>query len=164
MVTAIYPGSFDPVTMGHLDIVARGAALFEKVIVAVYGTPSKDLLFSTEERVQLFQECVGNLPNVEVQEFSGLVVRFARQVGAAVIIRGLRSGADFEYEYDMAFMNRRLESSVDMVSFMTSQDYMFVSSSLLKEVARLGGDITGMVPPHVVMAVNAKFGLSVSEA
>ena len=164
MVTALYPGSFDPVTMGHLDIVERGAALFEKVIVAVYATPSKDLLFTTEERVQLFQECVGDLPNVEVREFSGLVVRFARQAGAAVIIRGLRSGADFEYEYDMAFMNRRLERSVDMVSFMTSQDYMFVSSSLLKEVARLGGDVTGMVPPHVVVAVYAKFGLPIPEA
>ena len=103
------------------------------------------------------------MPNVEVIEFSGLVVRLAREVGAAVILRGLRSGADFEYEYDMAFMNRRLERSVDMVSFMTSQDYMFVSSSLLKEVARLGGDVTGMVPPHVVKAVNAKFGLPVSD-
>ena len=164
MVTALYPGSFDPVTMGHLDIVERGAALFEKVIVAVYATPSKDLLFTTKERVQLFQESVGDLPNVEVREFSGLVVRFARQAGAAVIIRGLRSGADFEYEYDMAFMNRRLERSVDMVSFMTSQDYMFVSSSLLKEVARLGGNVTGMVPPHVVVAVYAKFGLPLPEA
>ena len=164
MVTALYPGSFDPVTMGHLDIVERGAALFEKVIVAVYATPSKDLLFTTKERVQLFQESVGDLPNVEVREFSDLVVRFARQAGAAVIIRGLRSGADFEYEYDMAFMNRRLERSVDMVSFMTSQDYMFVSSSLLKEVARLGGDVTGMVPPHVVVAVYAKFGLPLPEA
>ena len=164
MVIALYPGSFDPVTMGHLDITTRGAALFEKVIVAVYSTPSKDLLFTTEERVQLFRESIPDLPNVEVREFKGLVVRFAREVGAAVIIRGLRSGADFEYEYDMAFMNRRLESSVDMVSFMTSQDYMFVSSSLLKEVARLGGDVTGMVPPHVVKAVSAKFGSPVSEA
>ena len=164
MVTAIYPGSFDPVTMGHLDITTRGSALFERVIVAVYSTPSKDLLFSTEERVELFQESIVDLPNVEVMRFSGLVVRFAREVGAAVILRGLRSGADFEYEYDMAFMNRRLERSVDMVSFMTSQDYMFVSSSLLKEVARLGGDVTGMVPPHVVKAVNAKFGLPVSDA
>ena len=164
MVTAIYPGSFDPVTMGHLDITTGGSALFEKVIVAVYSTPSKDLLFSTEERVNLFRESIHDLTNVEVRKFSGLVVRFARQVGAAVILRGLRSGADFEYEYDMAFMNRRLERSVDMVSFMTSQDYMFVSSSLLKEVARLGGDVTGMVPPHVVKAVNAKFGLPVSDA
>ena len=164
MVTAIYPGSFDPVTMGHLDITTRGSALFERVIVAVYSTPSKDLLFSTDERVELFQESIVDLPNVEVMRFSGLVVRFAREVGAAVILRGLRSGADFEYEYDMAFMNRRLERSVDMVSFMTSQDYMFVSSSLLKEVARLGGDVTGMVPPQVVKAVNAKFGLPVSDA
>ena len=164
MVTAIYPGSFDPVTMGHLDITTRGSVLFEKVIVAVYSTPSKELLFSTEERVNLFRESIHDLPNVEVMEFSGLVVRLAREVGAAVILRGLRSGADFEYEYDMAFMNRRLERSVDMVSFMTSQDYMFVSSSLLKEVARLGGDVTGMVPPHVVKAVNAKFGLPVSDA
>ena len=163
MVTAIYPGSFDPVTMGHLDITTRGSVLFERVIVAVYSTPSKDLLFSTEERVNLFRESIHDLPNVEVMEFSGLVVRLAREVGAAVILRGLRSGADFEYEYDMAFMNRRLERSVDMVSFMTSQDYMFVSSSLLKEVARLGGDVTGMVPPHVVKAVNAKFGLPVSD-
>ena len=163
MVTAIYPGSFDPVTMGHLDITTRGSVLFEKVIVAVYSTPSKELLFSTEERVNLFRESIHDLPNVEVIEFSGLVVRLAREVGAAVILRGLRSGADFEYEYDMAFMNRRLERSVDMVSFMTSQDYMFVSSSLLKEVARLGGDVTGMVPPHVVKAVNAKFGLPVSD-
>ena len=163
MVTAIYPGSFDPVTMGHLDITTRVSVLFEKVIVAVYSTPSKDLLFSTEERVNLFRESIHDLPNVEVIEFSGLVVRLAREVGAAVILRGLRSGADFEYEYDMAFMNRRLERSVDMVSFMTSQDYMFVSSSLLKEVARLGGDVTGMVPPHVVKAVNAKFGLPVSD-
>ena len=130
----------------------------------MYSTPSKDLLFSTDERVELFQESIVDLPNVEVMRFSGLVVRFAREVGAAVILRGLRSGADFEYEYDMAFMNRRLERSVDMVSFMTSQDYMFVSSSLLKEVARLGGDVTGMVPPHVVKAVNAKFGLPVSDA
>ena len=163
MVTAIYPGSFDPVTMGHLDVTTRGSVLFEKVIVAVYSTPSKELLFSTEERVNLFRESIHDLPNVEVIEFSGLVVRLAREVGAAVILRGLRSGADFEYEYDMAFMNRRLERSVDMVSFMTSQDYMFVSSSLLKEVARLGGDVTGMVPPHVVKAVNAKFGLPVSD-
>ena len=164
MVTAIYPGSFDPVTMGHLDITTRGPALFQKARVAVYSTPSKDLLFSTDERVELFQQSIADLPNAEVMRFSGLVVRFAREVGAAVILRGLRSGADFEYEYDMAFMNRRLERSVDMVSFMTSQDYMFVSSSLLKEVARLGGDVTGMVPPHVVKAVNAKFGLPVSDA
>ena len=158
MVTAIYPGTFDPVTLGHVDIAERGAALFEKLIVAVYATPSKDLLFTTEERVKLFQRAVQHLPNVEVREFQGLVVRFAEDVGASVIVRGLRSGSDFEYEFEMAFMNRRLAPTVDMVSFMTSQDYMFISSSLLKEVARLSGDVTGMVPPHVAEAVYAKFG------
>jgi len=161
MVTALYPGSFDPVTLGHVDIATRAAALFEKVIVAVYAKPSKALLFTTQERVELFRKAIKNLPNVEVLEFEGLVVRFAKEVEAAVIVRGLRSGADFEYEYDMAFMNRRLEPDVDMVSFMTSQQHMFVSSSLLKEVARLGGDVTEMVPPHVAEAVYAKFGLPV---
>jgi pantetheine-phosphate adenylyltransferase len=158
MVTALYPGTFDPVTLGHVDIAERGAALFNKVIVAVYATPSKDLLFNTEERVKLFEAAVRHLPNVEVREFNGLVVRFAEEVGASVIIRGLRSGSDFEYEFEMAFMNRRLAPGVDMVSFMTSQDYMFISSSLLKEVARLSGDVTDMVPPRVAEAVYAKFG------
>ncbi len=163
MVIALYPGTFDPVTLGHVDIATRGAAIFEKLIVAVYATPSKDLLFTVEERVNLFRDAISVLPNVEVTQFEGLVVRFAREVGAAVIVRGLRSGADFDYEYDMAFMNRRLEPGVDMVSFMTSQDYMFVSSSLLKEVARLGGDVNGMVPPHVVQAVQGKIGTPVSK-
>jgi pantetheine-phosphate adenylyltransferase len=159
MITALYPGSFDPVTLGHVDVATRAAALFEKVIIAVYATPSKNLLFSTDERVDLFNNAVRDMPNVEVLPFEGLVVRFAQEIGAAVIVRGLRSGSDFEYEYEMAFMNRKLASDVDMVSFMTSQDHMFVSSSLLKEVARLGGDITGMVPPLVADAVYAKFGM-----
>ncbi len=159
MVTALYPGSFDPVTLGHMDVVARAAALFDQVIIAVYATPSKNLLFSTEERVALFGSAIQGLPNVAVRRFEGLVVRFAQEVGAAVIVRGLRSGSDFEYEYEMAFMNRKLAPKVDMVSFMTSQEHMFVSSSLLKEVARLGGNIGGMVPPRVAAAVYAKFGI-----
>ncbi len=159
MVTALYPGSFDPVTRGHVDVVTRAAALFDKVIVAVYATPAKNLLFSIDERVDLFNNAVRDLPNVEVRSFEGLVVRFAQEVGAAVIVRGLRSGSDFEYEYEMAFMNRKLAPDVDMVSFMTAQDHIFVSSSLLKEVARLGGDIAGMVPPRVANAVYAKFGI-----
>ena len=158
MVTAIYPGTFDPVTMGHLDITTRASALFERVIVAVYATPSKSLLFTTEERLELFRNSVQHLPNVEVREFNGLVVRFAHEVGAAVIVRGLRSGSDFEYEFEMASMNRRLAPDVDMVSFMTSQDYMFVSSTLLKEVVRLCGDVTGMVPPQVADALYSKYG------
>ena len=158
MSIALYPGSFDPVTLGHLDVAARAAALFEKVIVAVYSRPAKDLAFDDGERVDLFTRAVAHLPNVEVTKFEGLVVRMAQDVGANVIVRGLRSGADFEYEYDMAFMNRKLAPDIDMVSFMTSQEYMFISSSLLKEVAKLGGDIASMVPPHVADAVRAKFG------
>lgn len=157
MVKALYPGSFDPVTRGHIDVAARAAALFDEVVIAVYSTPSKNLLFSTDERVKLFEDAVSGLPNVVVSRFEGLVVRFAQEIGAAVIVRGLRSGSDFEYEYEMAFMNRKLAPDVDMVSFMTSQEHMFVSSSLLKEVARLGGDITEMVTPRVADAVYAKF-------
>ncbi len=162
MVIGVYPGSFDPVTVGHVDVVQRASALFEKVIVAVYGAASKDLLFDADERVDLFRRSVEELPNVEVTKFEGLVVRFTKEVGAKVIIRGLRSGSDFEYEFDMAFMNRRLEPELDMVFFMTSQEYMFVSSSLLKEVALLGGDIEALLPPHVAKAVKIKYGLPVS--
>ena len=161
-MTAVYPGSFDPVTMGHVDIANRAAILFDKVIVGVYDTPSKSLLFATEERIELFAKAVEHLDNVEVTKFDGLVVRFAQEFGANVIVRGLRSGSDFEYEYDMAFMNRRLSPAIDMVSFMTSQENMFLSSSLIKEVAMLGGDITGMVPSHVADAVYGKFGSPVS--
>ena len=126
--------------------------------MAVYSTPSKNLLFTTDERVNLVKDSVTHLKNVEVVEFEGLVVRFAQEVGAAVIVRGLRSGSDFEYEFEMAFMNRRLAPNVDMVSFMTSQEYMFISSSLLKEVALLNGDVTDMVTPQVAEAVYAKYG------
>jgi pantetheine-phosphate adenylyltransferase len=163
MVTALYPGSFDPVTVGHVDILSRAAKVFDKLVVAVYDTPSKNLLFSTDEREQLMKDACSHLPNVEVQRFSGLVVRYAMDIGASVIVRGLRSGSDFEYEFDMAFMNRRLEPQVDLVCFMTSQDYMFVSASLLKEVAKLGGDITEMVPPNVAQAVYSKFDIPVGE-
>ena len=157
MVIALYPGSFDPVTVGHVDVATRAANLFEKLVIAVYETPSKKLLFDTEERWKLISNACSHLPNVEGIKFTGLVVRCAKDIGAEVIVRGLRSGSDFEYEFDMAFMNRRLEPEVDLVCFMTSQDYMFVSASLLKEVAKLGGDITEMVPPNVAEAVYSKF-------
>ena len=163
MVTALYPGSFDPVTVGHVDITSRAAIQFEKLVVAVYDTPSKNLLFTTDEREQLMKDACSHISNVEVVRFSGLVVRFAKDIGAGAIVRGLRSGSDFEYEFDMAFMNRKLEPEVALVCFMTSQDYMFVSASLLKEVARLGGDIKDMVPPNVAEAVYSKFGLPVRD-
>jgi pantetheine-phosphate adenylyltransferase len=156
-LTVLYPGSFDPVTLGHVDVTWRAARLFDKVVIGVYDTPSKSLMFDTDERMDLFRRAVTDIPNVEVTSFQGLVVRYAQEIGANSIVRGLRSGSDFEYEFDMAFMNRRLAPDIDLVSFMTSLDYMFLSSSLIKEVAMLGGDITGMVPPHVIEAVNSKF-------
>lgn len=159
MVTALYPGTFDPATMGHLNVAQRAARLFDQLIIAVYDTPSKSLLFNTEERVGLMREAVADLGNVSVQPFTGLVVNTARDVGAAAIIRGLRSGPDFEYESQMFFMNRRLQPEVDMVSFMSDQEHMFISSSLLKEVAQLGGEISGMVPPNVALALAEKYQL-----
>lgn len=157
MVTALYPGTFDPATVGHLDIAQRASALFEKLIIGIYDLPDKNLLFTTEERVALFEEAIKDIPNVEVRVFDGLVVRFAKDIGASVIVRGLRSGTDFEYEFDMTFMNRRLEPDVDVVCLMTSQEYKMFSSSLLKEVARLGGDVRDMVPDGVVKALKNKF-------
>lgn len=157
MVTALYPGTFDPVTMGHLNVATRAARLFERLIVAVYDTPSKSLLFNTEERVSLLREAVADIGNIEVRPFNGLVVQTAREAGAVTIIRGLRSGPDFEYECQMFFMNRRLEPEVDMVSLMSDQEHTFISSSLLKEVAQLGGDISDMVPPNVANALAEKF-------
>ena len=159
MVTALYPGTFDPVTMGHLNVAQRAARLFGTLIVAVYDTPSKSLLFNTEERVSLMREAVADLGNVEVCPFNGLVVKTARDLGADTIIRGLRSGPDFEYESQMFFMNRRLEPEVDMVSLMSDQEHTFISSSLLKEVAQLGGNIAGMVPLHVARALAEKYQL-----
>ena len=163
MVVALYPGSFDPVTVGHLDITSRAAKLFDEVIVGVYDTPSKSLLFTTDERVELFEQVTTHLPNVRVVKYTGLTVRFARDIGAEVVVRGLRSGYDFEYEFEMAFMNSKLEPDVDLVCFMTSQDYVFVSASLLKEVARLGGNIREMVPPNVAEALYSKFGNPVDQ-
>ena len=160
MVTALYPGSFDPVTMGHLNVAQRAARLFDRLIIAIYDTPSKErVLFSTAERVALMEEAVADLGNVTVRSFTGLVVETARAAGAATIIRGLRSGPDFDNESQMFFMNRRLAPGVDMVSLMSDQEHTFISSSLLKEVAQLGGDISGMVPSHVAQALAEKYQL-----
>ena len=156
MATAVYPGSFDPVTLGHVDIATRAAAIFDKLIIAIYDTPSKNLLFSTQERVAFFQKSVEHLPNVEVVQFKGLAVECARDLGANVIVRGLRSGSDFEYEFEMAYMNKKLAPDVELVCMMSSLTYQYVSSSLLKEVVGLGGDVTGLLPPCVIEAVRMK--------
>ncbi len=158
MTIAIYPGRFDPVTAGHLDIVRRAAKLFDKVVVSVFDAPDKATLFTTEERIALFREAVRDIPGIETKPFRGLVVHHARREGATAIVRGIRMNVDFEYEFEMALMNRRLAPDIDVVCLMTDIQYQFVRASLLKEVARLGGDITGLAPPNVIAALQERLG------
>ena len=158
MITALYPGSFDPVTNGHLDIARRAARLFDRILIGVYETPDKRLMFSTDERVGLLMAATKDLPNVRVVPFSGLLIEFARQLGASTIVRGLRVSNDFEFEFDMAMMNRKLAPELELVCLMASPEFTFLSASMLKEVARLGGDISEFVPPAVAAAVKAKVG------
>jgi len=153
-IIAIYPGTFDPVHYGHIDITERASQLWDEVIVAVYDRPSKNLLFTTEERVALFEEAVRHLPNVRVVSYQGLTVDFARAVGAKVMVRGLRAITDFEYEFQIALTNKRLAPDVEFAALMTSQEHTFLSASILKEVALLGGDISTMCPPHVAEALH----------
>ncbi|HJM36331.1 MAG: pantetheine-phosphate adenylyltransferase [Dehalococcoidales bacterium] len=160
MTTAIYPGTFDPVTNGHLDIATRAARLFDKVIIAVYDTPDKKLLFTIRERIQLARQSVVDLLNVEVQSYTGLTVDFAQLVGAETLVRGLRIGADFEGEFEMALMNKNLAPDCELVCLMASLKYQFLSSSLLKEVARLGGNIGDLVPKPVADALKEKLIIS----
>jgi pantetheine-phosphate adenylyltransferase len=156
LTIALYPGSFDPITKGHLDIAFRAARLFDKLIVGVYDTPSKQLTFTTTERVQLVRQAIADVSNIEVQSYTGLTVQFAKQVGAAVMVRGLRMSADFEREFDMAMMNKELTPEVELICLMSSVKYQFLSSGLLKEVAGLGGNIKELVPPHVEQALRLK--------
>ncbi len=158
MTIAIYPGSFDPITNGHLDIATRAARLFDRLILAIYETPRKQLIFSAEERVRLARGAVSGLPNVEVTSFGGLLVDFACQRNAQVIVRGLRMSADFENELQMALMNKKLSPNCELVCLMASLNYQFLSSSLLKEVASLGGSIDNLVPKDVAEAMKKKAG------
>jgi len=155
---ALYPGSFDPFTYGHLDITRRSAKLFDRVIVGVYDTPENKLMFTSEERVALVREAVKDLPNVEVKAFSGLMVEFARRQGVDTVVRGLRVNNDFEFEFDMAMINRKLAPEIELVCLLASPEYQFLSSSIMKEVASLGGDFADLVPPFVAKAVLAKVG------
>jgi len=156
LTVAVYPGTFDPITNGHLDVVTRAAKLFDKIIIGVYEKSDKHLVFTTEERVDSAKRAVANLSNVEVKAFSGLAVDFAKQEKAQVMIRGLRMNADFEKEFEMALMNRKLSPELDLLCLMASQEYQFLSSSLLKEVACLGGNINDLVPEHVAEALRKK--------
>lgn len=156
MTIAIYPGSFDPITNGHLDIIIRATKLFDRLIIGVYETPEKPLLFTTEERAELVRQAVATLPNVEVRVFSGLTVDFAKELKAQTIVRGLRISADFEREFDLAMMNKKLSPDIELVCLMSDLKYQFLSSSLLKEAARLGGNVNDLVPKHVAIALTRK--------
>ena len=156
MTIAIYPGSFDPITNGHLDIVTRAAKLFDKLIIGIYKNPNKHVLFTTEERVDLARQSTANLPNVEVESFSGLAVGFAKKKQAQVMVRGMRMTSDFEREFELAMMNKNLDPELELVSFMANLKYQFLSSSLLKEVASLSGNIDDLVPKHVAEALRRK--------
>ncbi|HEV2582070.1 MAG TPA: pantetheine-phosphate adenylyltransferase [Ktedonobacteraceae bacterium] len=157
---AVYPGTFDPLTNGHLDIARRAARLFDTLIVSVYTFPSKNLLFTVEERMALWQEVIAaeDLPNVRVDMYKELTVNYVRSVGGQAIVKGLRSPNDFEAEFQQGLMNRKLAPQIETVCLLTNLEQLFVSSSLLKEVARLGGDVTDMLPPPVIAALRKKFG------
>ena len=149
MVKSIYPGTFDPITKGHFDIVQRASLLFEKVTVCVYSGSLKNVIFDIDERVRMFQQAVSALKNVEVIPFNTLTVDLAKELNSSAIIRGLRIGADFEYEREMALTNREMNSDIDTVCLISSLRYQYVSSSRVKEIASLGGDIKSLVPEHV---------------
>lgn len=154
---AIYPGSFDPITFGHIDVIRRACEIFDQVIVAAAENDAKHPLFSGDERLEMIRTSVVGIPNVVVKSLDGLLVEFARAENIFVVIRGLRAVSDFEFEFQMALMNRRLEPRLETVFLTPQEEYTFLSSRIVKEVARLGGDVTPFVPPHVASALAEKF-------
>jgi pantetheine-phosphate adenylyltransferase len=156
-VTAVYPGTFDPITNGHLDIIGRGVGLFDQIIVALLKNADKEPLFSLEERLEVVASVVKRFPNVRVESFDGLLIDYARSRGARAIVRGLRALSDFEYEFQMALMNRRMGPDLETVFMMPSEAYSYVSSRLVKEVVGLGGDVTGLVPQEVLDRLKARY-------
>jgi pantetheine-phosphate adenylyltransferase len=156
MRRAIYPGSFDPITNGHLDVLQRASGLFDELIVAVARDNAKQSLFTVEERVELLQAATEHLPNLKVMPFEGLLVDFARQQQAMALVRGLRAVSDFEFEFQLALMNRKLEPNLETMFLMPREELTYISSRLVKEIARLGGNVNQFVPPHVVAALKAK--------
>ena len=155
---ALYPGSFDPPTNGHLSIIQRGLKMFDGLIVAVLRNPAKDAVFTPEERVELLKGAVNGDPRVQLKTFEGLLVKFAKDEGVNTVLRGLRAVSDFEYEFQMANMNRKLAPRIETVFVMTGEDYFYISSRFVRDVARLGGDVHGLVPPNVLKALQQRFG------
>lgn len=153
---AIYPGSFDPPTLGHIDVIERASRLFDRLVVCVGFNRAKQPLLSVEDRIQSLGESVSHLPNVSVDSFSGLLIDHARELGALSIVRGLRATADFEYEFQMAMVNRRLDESIETVFLMTKWEHSYLSSSIVREVATLGGDYAGLVPEPVAKVLSAR--------
>lgn len=154
---AIFPASFDPITNGHLDVATRASRLFDELVLAVYDKPAKNLMFALDERVELAQASTAHLPNVRVEAFGGLMVAFARRVGAGVVVRGLRSAADFDPEYQQATANHQLAPDLEIVLLLSHSTWAFVSSTLIKEIAQLGGDVGGFVPPPVAELLRRSF-------
>lgn len=159
MRIAVFPGGFDPVTNGHLDLVERMTHLFDRVIVAVVQGRDKGAMFSWEERIEMFARAVEDMPNVEVEGFDALTVEFAASKGAIAIVRGIRAVSDFEAEFSMSLMNRKMAPNLESVYLMTGQDFLYVSSSRIREVSRLGYDVADLVPAHVRAAIREKIGL-----
>jgi pantetheine-phosphate adenylyltransferase len=164
MHIAVYPGTFDPVHCGHIDIATRSASIFDKLIVGVYDRPWKTLLFSLGERVDMMTKALEGLPNIQITGYSGLTVNFVREQGAGAIVRGLRVTSDFELEYQMALTNKKLAPDLETVCLVTSLEYAFLSSSIVKDVAMSGGCIDDMTPPHVIVAIQARLREAASGA
>jgi pantetheine-phosphate adenylyltransferase len=156
MVRAVFPGTFDPIHYGHIDIATRAARLFDEVVVAVYDRPLKSLMFSPEERIALVTEALKDLPRIRVVSYSGMTVDYCREIGAQVIVRGLRVFSDFEFEFRMALANHRLAPDIESVALITDEEHTFLSSSTVREIASLGGDVSSMVPAHVNAALKNK--------
>lgn len=159
MRRAIYPGSFDPITNGHLDVLQRAAGIFDNLIIAVARDNAKQSLFSVDERVELIRNAAAEIPGIEVMPFEGLLVNFARKHKACALVRGLRAVSDFEFEFQLALMNRKLEPNLETLFLMPREEYTYISSRLVKEICRLGGHIEQFVPPNVVSALRTKFNL-----
>ena len=157
-VSALYPGTFDPPTNGHIDLIQRGAKLFDRLTVAILNNPVKDPLFTVEERVEMLRESTAALTNVSVATFDGLMVEFARKQGASAVLRGIRAISDYEYEFQMALMNRRLAPEIETVFLQPAGRYSFVSPRMLKEVFAFGGDVSGLVPPNVLKRLRDRIG------